>query len=141
MREFNVTIRFYEEPCQTVQMRMQEKDSTNDFACTCGEILDADPLGVCFDVLTNKLREILRAEGNDMGAVAVNMPRPKYNACYQCTKREVGCHSKCKEYLDARNERIEEWRGRAEAARKENIVTGFKVNAVMKSSRRKLAER
>lgn len=76
-----------------------------------------------------------------MGCVAVNMPRPKYDSCYRCTKREVGCHSKCKEYMDARNERLQEWQARADAAHRENIVAGFKVNAVMKSSRKKPTER
>lgn len=59
MREFNVTIRVYAMPELVVQMRMQEKDSAKDFACTSGEFLANDPMRVCFDVLINKLREIL----------------------------------------------------------------------------------
>jgi hypothetical protein len=43
--------------------------------------------------------------------------------------------------MDARNERLQEWQARADAAHRENIVTGFKVNAVMKSSKKKPTER
>ena len=28
----------------------------------------------------------------------------KHNSCYNCTKREIGCHDKCEEYADWKTE-------------------------------------
>lgn len=40
----------------------------------------------------------------------------KHNECYQCQKRQVGCHSHCAAYLAFRDQRLTE----AEARKKEH---------------------
>lgn len=32
----------------------------------------------------------------------------KVSCCYKCTKRVVGCHAKCKDYIDETEERLAE---------------------------------
>ena len=34
------------------------------------------------------------------------------NVCYNCEKREPGCHAKCETYLAAREERLKEYEER-----------------------------
>lgn len=68
-----------------------------------------------------------------MGAVKTNTSNP----CYNCSDREVGCHSRCEKYQTAHAEHEARKAAIREKATLDTIVYSMNVEASKKRKRRK----
>lgn len=64
----------------------------------------------------------------------------KYNECYQCENRQVGCHSHCKSYLAFRDQRLAESDRRKKEHDQQNDFMAVFANR-QKDNRRRIREK
>ena len=57
--------------------------------------------------------------------------------CFKCAERDVGCHSTCQKYLEAKAKQNEAWLERRDAQRAEADFRDFKIVSIEKTMKKR----